>query len=181
MLGWNSVSKLSHKRLFVFLGTCATVLTSLNKSTFLTSRHGDLIQLGQRRDAGYNKLVGEGKAFRSCICSLVGPCFCAPTHWGAQQRSGEKVKEGTHQRCPQSSYDVPAWIPFLITGQMLKHQWCVSSYQEVKAPKRSVASVLTMKGAEGDWLRYGVFVLLGADKFDSNHEVRLDRTLSNPV
>lgn len=98
MLGWNSVSKLSHKRLFVFLGTCATVLTSLNKSTFLTSRHGDLIQLGQQRDAGYDKLVGEGKAFRRfCICPPVGPRFGTQTHQGAQQRTGDRGNEGTHR------------------------------------------------------------------------------------
>lgn len=97
MLGWNSVSKLSYKRLFVFLGTCATMSTSLNKSTFLTSRHGDLIQLGQRRDAGCSKLVGEGKAFRRFwICPSVLPHFCTHTHQTTQQHIGESVREGMH-------------------------------------------------------------------------------------
>lgn len=92
MLGWNSVSKLSHKRLFVFLGMCATVITSLNKSTFLTSCHGDLIQLSQRRDAGYNKMLGEGKSYsRPCVLPPANPQFCSQAH------TVETVKERAHQ------------------------------------------------------------------------------------
>lgn len=174
MLGWNSVSKLSHKRLFVFLGTCATTSASLNNSLHSWLPVMETIQLGQWGDAGCNKWAGRRKKLSEGFAFALLCCHISALSLTQLPSStlGRKWKKG-HMEMPAIQLGC-GWLdplhnhwPDVETSVM-----CIILHRSL-GPRRSAIPELTWKATEEDQLVQSVLLYLDADKFHLNRESEL--------